>query len=165
MDAPTLPEQGPAAELLEPGALAAELLAGFGSIRRSGRLAGRPAELSALTGAQLELVRLLRRRPGISVARAAAELRLAPNTISTLVRQLTEAGLVVRRADSADRRIAHLDLTPDTRRDVDRFRDRRIALLASAIAELPSDDRLRLCEAAGVLARIAERLPELLGRV
>ena len=49
--------------------LADELLATMASIRRSGRLlARRPVELSTLTGAQLELVRLVRRRPGVSVA-------------------------------------------------------------------------------------------------
>ena len=70
----------------------------MGAIRRSGRRhAGRPEELSQLTGSQLELVRLLRRRPGISVNQVADELNLAPNTVSTLVRQLVDAGFVVRR--------------------------------------------------------------------
>ena len=76
------------------------------AIRRSGRLVGRPPELSELTGAQLDLVRLVGRRPAVSVAQAAAELRLAANTVSTLVRQLTDAGLLLRRVDPVDRRIA-----------------------------------------------------------
>ena len=42
-------------------ALADDLLAAMGAIRRSGRsVATRPVELSALTGAQLDLVRLVR---------------------------------------------------------------------------------------------------------
>ena len=66
--------------------LADELLGTMASIRRSGRLvASRPVELSALTGSQVDLVRLVRRRPGVSVTEAAAELRLAANTVSTLV--------------------------------------------------------------------------------
>ncbi|HEY1635005.1 MAG TPA: winged helix-turn-helix transcriptional regulator, partial [Acidimicrobiales bacterium] len=70
--------------------MADELLTNIASIRRAGRRqAGRPVELSSLTGAQLELLRLVRRRPGVSIADAAQELRLAPNTVSTLVRQLT----------------------------------------------------------------------------
>jgi hypothetical protein len=34
-------------------------------------------------GPQVELVRVVRRLPGVSVADAAAELRPAPNTVST----------------------------------------------------------------------------------
>jgi DNA-binding MarR family transcriptional regulator len=142
-------------------ALADELLATMASIRRSGRLAGRPLELSELTGAQLDLVRLVRRRPGISVAEAAAELRLAANTVSTLVRQLTDAGLLLRHADGVDRRIARLELTPEMQRKVDRFRDRRVALLAAAIAELRPAERRRLAETTSLLRRLASRLPEL----
>ena len=88
-----------------------ELLRSLFSIRRTGRrIAGRPTEFASLTGAQLELVRLVRRRPGVSVAEAASELQLAPNTVSTLVRRLTETGIVVRTVDGVDRRVARLDL-------------------------------------------------------
>jgi DNA-binding MarR family transcriptional regulator len=142
-------------------ALADELLTMMASIRRSGRLVGRPVELTELTGAQVDLVRLVRRRPCISIAEAADELRLAANTVSTLVRQLTDAGLLVRRIDGADRRVARLELTPETALEVGRFRDRRVALLASAIAELRPADRRRLEAAADVLARLAGRLPDL----
>jgi DNA-binding MarR family transcriptional regulator len=145
----------------EPATVADDLLSTMASIRRSGRLVGRPAELAELTGAQLDLVRLLRRRPGISVTEAAAELALAANTVSTLVRQLTDAGLVARRVDRADRRVARLALTPETARRVGRFRDRRVALLASGIAELGPAERSRLHDAVAILGRVAARLPEL----
>ena len=102
--------------------LADELLAAMGARRRSGRRrAGRPEELSQLTGSQLELVRLLRRRPGISVNEVAHELNLAPNTVSTLVRQLVDAGFVVRRCQEADRRVARLDLAEDLGRRWEHF--------------------------------------------
>jgi DNA-binding MarR family transcriptional regulator len=141
--------------------LADELLSTMALIRRSGRLIGRPAGLSELTWAQLDLVRLVRRRPGVSVADAAAELQVAANTVSTLVRQLTDAGLLVRRVDHADRRVARLELTPDVAREVGLFRDRRVALLASGIAELAPADRRRLEIAASILSRVAMRLPDL----
>jgi DNA-binding MarR family transcriptional regulator len=144
-----------------PTALADELLRTMASIRRSGRLvAARPAELSALTGAQLDLVRLVRRRPGISVGEAAEELRLAANTVSTLVRQLVDAGLLLRTADASDRRIARLALTPDTQRAVGAFRDRRLALIADAVNALPADDRQRLADAVALLGRLAAELPD-----
>jgi DNA-binding MarR family transcriptional regulator len=145
----------------DPSGLADELLSTMAAIRRSGRLLGRPAELSGLTGAQLDLVRLVRRRPGVSVAEAAAELQLAANTVSTLVRQLVDAGLLMRRVDRSDRRVARLELTPEMREKVGRFRDRRVALLASGIAELRPADRRRLEAAASILSRVALRLPDL----
>jgi len=141
--------------------IADELFAAMTSIRLAARLVGRPPEFADVTGAQLDLVRLVRRRPRISVAEAAAELGLAPNTVSTLVRQLSDAGLLLRRVDRSDRRVARLELTRETSRKVERFRDRRIALLASAIAELRPADRRRLDAAVPVLGRLGARLPEL----
>ena len=77
--------------------LADRLLAAIASLRRvSRRSARRPTELFSLTGSQLELVRLVRRKPDVSVAEAASELRLAPNTVSTLVRQLADVGILSR---------------------------------------------------------------------
>jgi DNA-binding MarR family transcriptional regulator len=145
----------------EPAQLADELLRAMASIRRSGRLvAARPAELSALTGAQLDLVRLVRRRPGVSVGEAAGELRLAGNTVSTLVRQLTGAGVLIRTSDPFDRRVARLELTAEMQRSVSAFRDRRVAVLATAMDELPPADRERLADAVEMIGRLAGRLPD-----
>jgi DNA-binding MarR family transcriptional regulator len=142
-------------------ALADELLAAMASIRRSGRRrSGRPVELAELNGSQLELVRLVRRRPGVSVADAAEELRLAPNTVSTLVGQLTDSGMLLRLADESDRRVARLDLAGATRRNVDAWRDRRVVDLAAAMARLPAPDRRRLEEAVPALSRLADLLAD-----
>jgi len=135
------------------------LLAAVAAVRRSGRrLAGRPAELSPLTGAQLELVKLLRRRPDVSVAEAADELNLAANTVSTLVGQLVEAGLVRRRVDRADRRVARLDLTADMRRKVDAWRDTRVVALGEALERLTARERRHLDDALPVLEQLADEL-------
>jgi DNA-binding MarR family transcriptional regulator len=149
------------AEVLEQTAahVGEELFRLFAQLRRSVRRhTARPVELAALTGAQLELVRLVRRRPGLSVADAASELQLAPNTVSTLVRQLGERGLLRRTVDASDRRIARLDLSPEMRRKVDAWRDRRLELVGAAIDALPGRDRRRLESALPALARLAEEL-------
>jgi DNA-binding MarR family transcriptional regulator len=140
---------------------AGALLASMAGIRRNLRLVGRPPGFSDLTGAQLDLVLLVRRRPGLSVAEAAEELRLAANTVSTLVRQLTRSGFLVRGVDKTDRRVARLELTPDTAQKVSRFRDRRAALLTAAIEALPPGDRQRLDAATDVLGALAAALPGL----
>jgi DNA-binding MarR family transcriptional regulator len=125
------------------------------ALRRASR---RPQELTSLTGAQLELVRLLRRSPGTSVAEAARELRVAPNTVSTLVSRLLETGVIVKRPDPGDRRVARLDLSPRARRSVEAWRDRRLELLDDALARLPRVDARRLAAARPALERLAELL-------
>ncbi len=87
----------PAAPLAGTPDLAAELMAAISSIRRIARRAVRQAFAGEpLPPAQSELLRLAAARPGLSVADAAHELRLAPNTVSTLVGRLTAAGLLER---------------------------------------------------------------------
>ena len=140
-------------------ALADELLSAMAAIRRSARRqAGRPVELSALTGSQLDLIQLVRRRPNVSVTQAAEELHVAPNTVSTLVRQLTDARLLIRKADTTDRRVARLDLTQEMRRKVGAFRDRRIAILIAGMQEMSPADQRRLRGAVDVLMTLSRQL-------
>ncbi len=145
---------------------AAALLDAISSIRRTTRRrADRPVELSHLTGSQLELVRLVRRRPGVSVALAAEELRLALNTVSTLVHQLTEAGFVNRLPDPHDRRVVRLELEPAMREKVSAWRDRRVEAVAAALGALPQEDRHRIDGLAELLESIADTLgSEAVGR-
>ncbi|MGW7682982.1 MarR family winged helix-turn-helix transcriptional regulator [Kribbella sp. NPDC054772] len=139
--------------------LAEDLLAAIGLVRRHlRRSVGRPFPLSALTDSQAELVRTVRRNPGISVAEAAAELGLVANTVSTLVGQLTERGLIQRTPDASDRRVARLTLTDPAREQVEAWRDRRTALVTRALDDLADDDRDALRAALPVLAGLAERL-------
>jgi DNA-binding MarR family transcriptional regulator len=136
-----------------------ELLDAMGTLRRTLRRdVERPAELAGLTSAQLELLRVVRRSPGISVAAAAAELRVAPNTVSTLVRQLADAGVLERRTDPEDRRVGRLDLKPGVRRNVEAWRRRRSQLLERAVDSLTPTERRRLEQALPVLVTLAEAL-------
>jgi DNA-binding MarR family transcriptional regulator len=144
-------------DLDEPVALAERLYDGMGAVRRGIRRTAGPAWPNrSLTGSQIELVRLVRRQPGISVATAAAELRLAANTVSTLVGQLTDAEILVRVPDPDDRRVARLQLTDATSRRLHAWRDERHQRLADAIAVLPADRRRVLQQAIPVLLEVAD---------
>ncbi len=135
------------------------LISTFARIRRAGRRqAGRPEELGSLTGSQLELLKLVRRRPGVSVADAAAELRLAANTVSTLVRELTDARLLIRRVSASDRRVASLDVAPRINEQIDAWRDRRVLALARAIEDRPRAEREQLLAAVPALQAVAASL-------
>ena len=141
-------------------AIAEDLLAAIGLMRRHvRRVAGRPWPLSSsLTASQAELIRLIRVNPGISVAEAADELGLVANTVSTLVGQLTEQGLLRRTPDQHDRRIARLTLTAPARRQVEAWRDRRGALVTRALNRLDPSELDVLRAALPVLNRVAEQL-------
>jgi DNA-binding MarR family transcriptional regulator len=137
------------------------LLTAIASIRRSGgHLARRPVELSRLTGSQLDLVHVILRRPGVSVNEAAEELRLAPNTVSTLVRQLTDQNVVIRQSDPTDRRVARLNLTQTMGRKVAAFRDRRLGTLVAAMTRLSMRDQRRLAYAVELLDHLVAELLE-----
>jgi DNA-binding MarR family transcriptional regulator len=139
--------------------LADSLFTAIGQLRRlTRRLGGGPFPAGTLSGAQVELLRLVRRRPGLSVAEAAAELALAPNTVSTLVGQLVAAEVMTRVADPDDRRVGRLTLTPSAQERVERWRDRRASATAGAIAELDAADRAVLARAVPLIARLAAAL-------
>jgi DNA-binding MarR family transcriptional regulator len=145
-------------------ALADRILAVVAALRRSGRrLGGRPAVLAERTTAELELVSTVRRHPGISVAEAAQELRLAPNTVSTLVRRLTEAEVLVREERADDRRVARLELAEGVRAQVESWRDRRMVAIADLLAARPPAERRRVTEALPVLEQVSKELAELGG--
>lgn len=130
--------------------------------RRSRRLVGAPLPELALSGAQLELMRVVRRSPGVTVAEAARVLGLAPNTVSTLVGQLVALEVLVRTRDLADRRLARLELTPSAREGLELWRDRRSQATAAVLAQLSPDELTGLAAALPTIARVATGLPETL---
>jgi DNA-binding MarR family transcriptional regulator len=97
--------------------------------------------LPRLPEAQGELLRLVDKRPGIGVGAAAETLQLAPNTVSTLLRQLVGAGLLERRRDPDNLRAVMMFVTPRAIDRFTRFRDSRTELLVRALASL--DERTR----------------------
>lgn len=142
-------------------ALAAELLAAISAIRRIARRTARLAwQDEPLPPAQSELLRLAAARPGLSVAEAAHELRLAPNTVSTLVGRLTAAGLLERARGVSDGRSVRLSVTDKARRRIASWRDLRAELGARALDLLSAEDRETLAAALGALQRFAAQLEE-----
>jgi DNA-binding MarR family transcriptional regulator len=141
--------------------LAAELLAAISAVRRTARRTVRQVwQDEPLPPAQSELLRLASARPGISVADAARELRLAPNTVSTLVGRLATAGLIDRARGLADGRSVRLSLTDKARRRMAGWRDVRAEVGARALDRLPARDRQALADAVPALLRFAAALEE-----
>jgi DNA-binding MarR family transcriptional regulator len=136
-----------------------ELVAAISAVRRTWRRATRAAwAQQPLPPAQSELLRLAVAQPGLSVAEAARELHLAPNTVSTLVSKLTGQGLLNRGRDASDRRAALLTATGKARQRVADWRDLRAELAGRALAGLPAADQQALTQAIPALWRLAEQL-------
>jgi DNA-binding MarR family transcriptional regulator len=138
---------------------AADLLAAISAVRRTARQTVRRAwRDEPLPTAQSELLRLVADRPGISVAEAARELRLAPNTVSTLVGRLADQDLLGRERAQADARSVRLRVTRKARRRIADWRDLRADLTQQAMAQLTAEDQGTLAQAVPALLRLAERL-------
>ena len=136
-----------------------DLMRVVGQLRRSVRRRVRQDWPHApLPETHLELLRLVHDRPGLRVQEAAGALRLAPNTVSTLVNRLVAAGLLERRRDRRDGRAARLHLTGAAVQRIAAWRDRRQALVAQAMDTLPAADREAIAGALPALRRLADAL-------
>ncbi|MGS2616376.1 MarR family winged helix-turn-helix transcriptional regulator [Micromonospora sp. LZ34] len=122
------------------------------AIQRAGRV--------ALPDAQVEVLRLVQRQPGVSVREAAERLRIAPNTVSTLVGELTGAGLLRRERDPADRRSVRLELTDAARERIAAYARHRRDLLSAALSELDGPEREAVLAAVPALGRLVDRVTE-----
>lgn len=107
---------------------------------------------------QLALLRFVARREGATVREAAEALLMKPNNVSTLVSQMTESGLLERRQDSADKRVAHLYPTATARRRLAEVRDLETAHLRQALMSLTDGELGALGSAVGALTALTRRL-------
>ena len=128
--------------------------------RATRRRVRRELGLPPLSGAQVELLRLVAQSPGIGVSAAARELNLAGNSVSTLVNQLVAKDYLRREPSPSDRRAALLNTTDAGRERLTRWADERMRLLAAELAELDLDQLDALRSAIPALRRLAAGLSD-----
>ena len=139
--------------------LTSELAAVLGRIGRGLRYRTRAVrEALDITHSEGELLRLLDRHAGIRVNDAALELGIASNSVSTLVKQLTRAGLVERSADPLDGRAASLRLSPLAQEWVTQVGNAREQAIDRALATLDDSDRRTLEAAMPAMKRLAKAI-------
>src|SRR5207249_3625688 len=91
---------------------AAGLSEGIARLRRAIRRAARAADpQNTLSVAQLELMASVAEHPGARPGELARWLRLAPNTVTTLINALAPRGLITRTPATSDRRAIAMHLT------------------------------------------------------
>jgi DNA-binding MarR family transcriptional regulator len=116
------------------------------------------AGLDPLPASELEVMRLLVRDPGLSVGSVARALGLQESNVSATVRALIARGLLERRRDPGDGRVARLHPTARAI-DIHRRRERAWgAALGARLSELTAAERAALPEAVAVLRALAGRL-------
>jgi DNA-binding MarR family transcriptional regulator len=131
----------------------------FGRISRALRYRTRAAHAAlGVTDSESELLRLLRRQPGIRVQDAASELGVASNSVSTLVKQLTRNGLIERSGDPSDARAVCLRLTSHAEEWLKQMGSTREEAVARAFDGLDEADQEAINAATPALRRLADRL-------
>jgi len=114
------------------------------------RRARRGDPLTGATPAQLSALSVLMSGPKTLGDLAAAEQVRAP-TISRLAAEMERAGLIRRRADPTDARVARVDMTAKGRRVLGKGRELRIADIEGRVRRLDTADRDVLAKAVGII--------------
>ncbi len=91
--------------------------------------------------AHVELLQCLADQPGLKVGQVARLLRLAPNTISTLVAALTAEGLLEADRDQADGRARRLRPSRAGYEKLYRWQGAHERMLGTAVQRLAAADR------------------------
>lgn len=112
----------------------------------------------SLPMARVELLQTLAERPPMRVGDLAAELRLAPNTVSGLVGQLIDGGLVARAGDPTDRRVALLSVTPLGHEKLAVWQSAHEKRLGAALDRLEPAERADIVRALAALDRLVDHL-------
>jgi DNA-binding MarR family transcriptional regulator len=109
-----------------------------------------------VTPSQLATLSSVERMGPITLGELAAVERVQPPTMTRIVAGLEEAGLVARKVDEKDRRIARVEATVAGRKFLERTRNRKDAYLSARIRTLDSEDRAVLARATTLLEHLLE---------
>jgi len=105
-----------------------------------------PSQLSALT--------VLSARGELTLGELAAIERIAPPSMTRIAARLESRGLLERRSDASDRRIARVAVSKTGQALLDETRSRRDAYLSTRLAEFTEEERRVLDQAIPLLQRL-----------
>ena len=109
-----------------------------------------------ITASQLSALSSVSRLGPLTLGALAAVERVRPPSMTRIVANLEAAGLVARRPDPADRRIAHVEATRAGLGLLARSRTRKDAYLAARLAALTPAELAALGQAVAVLERLLD---------
>jgi len=95
---------------------------------------------SALSPAQLAVLKAIHYLQPISHKALAADLQLTPGAISQLIEALDQAGSIVRTVSESDRRVTYLSLSHEGKRLLAHYDKLRLKLITEATGSLSKSD-------------------------
>ncbi|HEY8753242.1 MAG TPA: MarR family transcriptional regulator [Arthrobacter sp.] len=108
----------------------------------------------------LDIIRVIERHPGITMAELAARLGRQLSNVSAQLRELVALGLVTRTRDASDKRYVVLHATPESRRIKKVLEGAWTEALESARSRLLPAEREQLLASLPALERLAGFLSE-----
>jgi len=144
------------------GTRAAGLPESIARLRRAIRRAARAADpANTLTVAQLELMSCLAEHPGARPGELARQLRLAPNTVTTLINALIPRSLISRTPAEDDRRAVTISLTDAGAGALAAWQATNADILGTAVAALSAAQRRALSQAVPALDALARAIDKI----
>jgi DNA-binding MarR family transcriptional regulator len=122
-------------------------------LRLSRRL--RQQSVTDVTASQLSALSVLAKHGELSLGELAAVERIAPPSMTRIAARLEEQGLLERRVDAADRRVARVAMSPAGEALLEDNRTRRDAFLTARLQDLTPEERTVLARAVPLLERLA----------
>jgi len=124
-------------------------------LRLSRRL--RQQAVGDVTASQLSALSVVANHGELSLGELAAIERIAPPSMTRIAARLEEQGLLERRVDAVDRRVARVAVSPAGEALLAETRTRRDAFLAARLQEFTVEERALLAKAVPLLERLATK--------
>ena len=117
----------------------------------------RQQSLGGLSPAQASALASVHRHGNPSLGELAALEQVQPPTMTKIVANLADAGMVTREADAKDRRSARVRLTPAGERALERMRTLKNAFLLRRLEELDTDEQRHAADLVALLEHLLEQ--------
>lgn len=121
-------------------------------LRLSRRL--RQEAMGQITPSQLSALTSISKHGELSLGELAAIERVAPPSMTRIAARLEDDGMVARRTDASDRRVARMVITDAGRGLLEETRTRRDLFLAARLQELSDEEREVVARAVPLLERL-----------
>jgi DNA-binding MarR family transcriptional regulator len=117
----------------------------------------RQQAVGEITASQLSALSVVANHGELSLGELAAIERIAPPSMTRIAARLEEGGLLERRVDAVDRRVARVAVSPAGEALLAETRTRRDAVLAARLQEFTVEERALLAKAVPLLERLATK--------
>ncbi|HUJ65158.1 MAG TPA: MarR family transcriptional regulator [Acidimicrobiales bacterium] len=115
----------------------------------------RQQAVGEVTPSQLSALSTVAKHGELTLGELAAIERIAPPSMTRIAARLEDEGWLERRADTSDRRVARVAVSPAGRALLDETRTRRDAFLANRLQQFTEEERALLERAVPLLERLA----------